>query len=165
MTSVVPTGYTSVAPWIVTPDTGQFLDFVTAVFEGVELGRVKLEDGTVGHAEFRVGDTVLLAFDQRPGWPAMPSLLRIFVADADATIGRAVAAGARGHVTRAPGGRPAGRAGNRWVRQHLVDQHAGRRCRPRRGDAAPCRATVRRGDERRAGVPRPRTARPHRRSR
>jgi PhnB protein len=56
---------------------------------------VPLEDGSIGHAEIRVGDTVLLAFDQRPDWPDMPSLLRIFVADADATMTRAVAAGAR----------------------------------------------------------------------
>lgn len=54
-----------------------------------------LEDGTIGHAEIRVGDTILLAFDQRPGWPDMPALLRVFVEDADATMSRAVAAGAR----------------------------------------------------------------------
>jgi PhnB protein len=28
---------------------------------------VPLEDGSIGHAEVRVGDTVLLAFDQRGG--------------------------------------------------------------------------------------------------
>src|SRR5205809_6256512 len=95
MGSTPPAGYTNVAPWIVTPDTGQLLDFITAVFDGAELGRTRLEDGTIGHAEIRVGDTVLLAFDRRPEWPAMPSLLRVFVADADATIERAVAAGAR----------------------------------------------------------------------
>ena len=59
-----------------------------------------LEDGTIGHAEIRLGDTILLAFDRRDGWPEMPSLLRVFVADADATIERAVAAGAR--VVTAP---------------------------------------------------------------
>ena len=84
MTSATPAGYTTVAPWIVTPDTEQLLAFVAAVFDGMELGCVRLADGTVGHAEIRVGDTVLLAFDQRPSWPAMPALLRVFVADADA---------------------------------------------------------------------------------
>jgi PhnB protein len=55
---------------------------------------VPLEDGSIGHAEIRVDDTIVLAFDQRPDWPAMPSLLRVFVPDADAAIDRAVAAGA-----------------------------------------------------------------------
>jgi uncharacterized glyoxalase superfamily protein PhnB len=111
MNPTAPAGYTSVAPWIVTPDTGKLLDFVTAVFDGVELARVPLEDGTIGHAEIRVGDTILLAFDRRPDWPAMPSLLRVYVADADATTERAVAAGAR--VVTAPATHAFGQRGGR----------------------------------------------------
>src|SRR5215207_5677878 len=94
MTATVPQGYTSVAPWIVTDDTGVLLDFITAAFGGVELARVAVEDGSIGHAEIRVGDTVLLAFDRREDWPVMPSLLRVFVPDADAAFEQAVAAGA-----------------------------------------------------------------------
>jgi PhnB protein len=89
-----PAGYTTVAPWIVTDDTRALLQFITRVFEGVELAQVPLEDGSIGHAEIRVGDTVLLAFDRREGWPHTPSLLRVFVADADAATAAAVAAGA-----------------------------------------------------------------------
>jgi PhnB protein len=54
-----------------------------------------VEDGSIGHGEIRVGNTVVLAFDRRPEWPEMPSLLRVFVADADAAMAAAVAAGAR----------------------------------------------------------------------
>ncbi|MEV6281460.1 VOC family protein [Kribbella sp. NPDC051770] len=89
------TAYTTLAPWVVTDDTGALLDFVTKVFDGEELARVQTEDGLIDHAEIRVGDTVLLAFDRRPDWPSMPSLLRIFVPDADAAFARAVEAGAR----------------------------------------------------------------------
>ena len=91
----VPAGYTVVAPWIVTTATGQLLDFITAAFDGEELAHVPLEDGSIGHAEIRVGDVTLLAFDRRDGWPDTPSMLRVFVTDADATVDRAVAAGAR----------------------------------------------------------------------
>src|ERR687893_1330078 len=92
-TSAAPAGYTSVAPWVVTDDTGAFLDFVTQAFEGDELARVQTEDGSIGHGEIRVGDTVVLAFDRRPEWPNMPSLLRVFVRDADAAFTRALEAG------------------------------------------------------------------------
>jgi PhnB protein len=92
--SVSPPRYTTVAPWIVTRDTRKLFEFVTAVFDGVELGLVPLENGSIGHAEIRVGDTVLLAFDQREGWPDQPSLLRVFVPDADATTQAALNAGA-----------------------------------------------------------------------
>jgi PhnB protein len=124
------TGYTSVAPWIVTPDTGRLLDFVAAVFDGVELGRVPLEDGSIGHAEIRVGDTVLLAFDRRPDWPAMPSLLRVFVADADAAMQRAVAAGATvvtasaTHAFGLRGGRVRDPFGNIWWISAVVEDVA-----------------------------------------
>ena len=122
-----PAGYTTVAPWIVTADTGRLLDFVSAVFGGVELARVPLEDGSIGHAEIRVGDTVLLAFDQRPGWPALPSLLRVFVDDADATMRRAVTAGARvvtaaaTHAFGQRGGRVRDPFGNIWWISAVVE--------------------------------------------
>ena len=92
-TSAAPEGYTTVAPWVVTDDTGAFLDFVAQAFGGEELGRVPTEDGLIGHGETRVGDTVVLAFDRHADWPVMPSLLRVFVADADAAVARATAAG------------------------------------------------------------------------
>ncbi len=100
MSDIAPTGSTTVAPWIVTDDTAALLEFVAAAFDGEELGRVHLEDGSIGHAEIRVGDTVLLAFDRRPGWPVTPALLRVFVEDADATMARALRGGA-GLVTEA----------------------------------------------------------------
>lgn len=94
-TPAAPEGYTTVAPWVVTDDTGAFLDFVTEAFDGTELARVATEDGSIGHAEIRLGDTVVLAFDRRPEWPVMPSLLRVFLPDADEAFARAVAAGGR----------------------------------------------------------------------
>jgi PhnB protein len=89
-----PAGYTTVAPWVMTDDTGALFEFIARAFAGAELAQVPLEDGSIGHGEIRIGDTVLLAFDRREGWPSMPSLLRVFVADADATTDAALAAGA-----------------------------------------------------------------------
>ncbi|MEV4744165.1 VOC family protein [Streptomyces sp. NPDC049555] len=94
-TKAAPAGYTTVAPWVVTDATGAFLDFVSQAFGGEELARVRTEDGSVGHGEIRVGDTVVLAFDRRADWPVMPSLLRVFVADADGAFARAVEAGSQ----------------------------------------------------------------------
>jgi uncharacterized glyoxalase superfamily protein PhnB len=94
MGTSAPEGYTDVAPWVVTDDTGAFLDFASAAFDGDELARVTVEDGSIGHGEIRLGDTIVLAFDRRPDWPVMPALLRVFVPDADAAMASAVAAGA-----------------------------------------------------------------------
>lgn len=120
MSQTAPEGYTSVAPWVVTDDTGALLNFITGAFDGEELARVPVEDGTIGHGEIRVGDTVVLAFDRRPDWPVMPSLLRVYVPDADAAMAAAVAHGAH-VVTEAAdsawgdrGGRVRDPFGNIW---------------------------------------------------
>jgi PhnB protein len=130
MTDPAPPGYTTVAPWITTNDTGRLLDFITTAFGGEELARVPLEDGSIGHAEIRVGDTILLAFDRRSGWPDMPSLLRVFVDDADGTMSRAVAAGARvvtepaTHAFGQRGGRVRDPFGNIWWISAVVEDVA-----------------------------------------
>ncbi|MFM9594838.1 VOC family protein [Streptomyces scabiei] len=127
-TSASPAGYTTVAPWVVTDDTGSFLDFVAQAFEGEELGRVSTEDGSIGHGEMRVGDTVVLAFDRRADWPAMPSLLRVYVSDADQAFSRALAAG--GQIVTALADNAFGQRGGRvkdpfgniwWVVSHVED--------------------------------------------
>lgn len=126
--NATPAGYTSVAPWVVTDDTGAFLDFVTQVFDGKELARVATEDGSIGHGETRIGDTVVLAFDRRPEWPAMPSLLRVFVPNADEAFAKAAEAGAVILTTLANnafgqrGGRITDPFGNIWwIMSHVED--------------------------------------------
>jgi uncharacterized glyoxalase superfamily protein PhnB len=51
--------------WVVTDDTGAFLDFVTAAFGGQELARVAVEEGSIGHGEIRVGNTGVVAVGTR----------------------------------------------------------------------------------------------------
>ncbi|MDR2988596.1 MAG: VOC family protein [Nocardiopsaceae bacterium] len=128
MTENVPAGYATVQPWLVTRDTGRLLDFIAAAFGGQELARIPTEDGGIGHAEIRVGTSILLAFDSQPDWPDTPSMLRVFVDDAEAVFDRAVSAGAR-VVTPLDdaawgdrGGRIRDPLGNVWwVVQHVED--------------------------------------------
>jgi uncharacterized glyoxalase superfamily protein PhnB len=67
---------------------------VTAAFGAEEISRLADEHGVIGHAEFRIGDSVVLAFDSRPEWPDTPAFLRLYVTDGDATFARAIGAGA-----------------------------------------------------------------------
>jgi uncharacterized glyoxalase superfamily protein PhnB len=90
----VPAGYNTVSPWVISRDTGRLIAFATAAFGAAEIGRVVGDDGRIGHAEFRIGESVVLAFDARPHWPETPAFLRLYVADGEAAIRSAVAAGA-----------------------------------------------------------------------
>ena len=67
---MVPDGYTTVTPWIIGHDTAGLLDFLKRAFDAEELGRVVGEDGKIGHAEVRIGDAVVMAFDSPGEWAA-----------------------------------------------------------------------------------------------
>jgi PhnB protein len=90
----VPVGYTSVTPWVISKDTARLLEFVKLAFDAEELARLPEADGSIVHAEFRIGDAVVLAFDARPGWPETPAFLRLYTGDGDAVYRRALDAGA-----------------------------------------------------------------------
>jgi PhnB protein len=90
----VPEGYRVVTPWIISRDTARLLDFVQEAFGAEEIARVLNEDGTIGHAEFRIGDSIVMAFDAREGWPDTPAFFRLYVRDGDSVYRRALEAGA-----------------------------------------------------------------------
>ncbi|GAA3669231.1 VOC family protein [Lentzea roselyniae] len=86
--NVVPEGYHTVTPWIITNGrTAELIDFVTEVFDATEIGRVG-EAPQIGHAEVRIGDSVVMMFDN-PKWPKTPAFLRLYVADDAATLKKA----------------------------------------------------------------------------
>ncbi|MEJ3651750.1 VOC family protein [Actinomycetes bacterium KLBMP 9759] len=123
----IPDGYTAITPWIIGPDTNGMIEYLIRAFDAVELGRVVGEDGTIGHAEVRIGDAMVMLFDSRPDWPATPAFLRLYVEDAAATHRRAVEAGGTSitEVTHLAFGDRVGRVrdpfGNLWWIQTRVE--------------------------------------------
>ncbi|WP_035859042.1 VOC family protein [Cryptosporangium arvum] len=127
-TKAIPDGYTSVTPWIISRDTAAVIDYLSAAFDAVELGRVVDPSGRIGHAEVRIGDAIVMLFDGEPSWPATPAFLRLYVEDAHAVQRRAVAAGgvAISDVTHLAFGDLVGRVrdpfGNVWwLQTHIED--------------------------------------------
>ena len=59
----VPEGYGTVTPWVVTKDTRRLLEFIKEAFDAEELARVEVEGGAIGHAEARIGDSIIMMFD------------------------------------------------------------------------------------------------------
>jgi PhnB protein len=93
----VPPRYARVNAWVISRDTDAEVRFLTSVFGAVETpgSRMLDPDGDIGHVEVELGDSVIMLFDAKPGWPPTPAHLRVYVDDVAATVGRAVAAGAR----------------------------------------------------------------------
>lgn len=90
----IPEGYHTVTPWMISRDAAGLINFVKAAFDAEEIARVVGEDGTIGHAEVRIGDSVVMMFDARPDWPDTPAFLRLYVQDGDAVFQQALRAGA-----------------------------------------------------------------------
>jgi PhnB protein len=88
-----PAGYTSVAPYLVAPNSQQVIDFLKAVFDASELRRYHRPDGSIMHAEVRIGDTVVMLGDATTAWTATETHLHVYVPDANAVYERAIAAG------------------------------------------------------------------------
>jgi len=93
----VPSRYARVNAWVISHDTDAELRFLTDVLHAVETpgSRILDDDGDIGHVEVDLGDSVIMLFDGKADWPATPAHLRVYVDDVEATVERAVAAGAR----------------------------------------------------------------------
>jgi uncharacterized glyoxalase superfamily protein PhnB len=116
----VPAGYHTVTPFVIARSAARLLEFMRDAFGAEEIARVYVEDGTIGHAEARIGDSVVMTFDSRPAWPDAPAFLRLYVADCDAVFAQALRAGATAvtEVREMPWGDRVGRVrdplGNLW---------------------------------------------------
>jgi PhnB protein len=124
----IPEGCSSVMPWIISRDTAKLLDFMKQAFGAQELSRASNADGTIGHAEARIGDSIVGAFGTREGWPDTPCFLRLYVEDADAVYQQALSAGAISVTEMTSlfwgdrGGRVRDPLGNIWWIQTHVEQ-------------------------------------------
>jgi PhnB protein len=124
----IPEGYHSVTPYLIVRGANKLLDFVKNVFDAQETFRMPGPEGTIGHAEFRIGDSMLMISDGGKEYPPMPCSLYVYVDDVDATYKRALKAGATSQKEPADqfyGDRTASVtdfAGNIWgIGKHIED--------------------------------------------
>jgi uncharacterized glyoxalase superfamily protein PhnB len=90
----VPDTFHTVTPYLVVSDAKALLDFVTQAFGAVTAHVMKGPDGSVGHADVVIGDSHVMMGQARQGYPAIPSMLYLYLPDCDATYEKALAAGA-----------------------------------------------------------------------
>lgn len=93
--SYIPAGYHTVTPYLIVKGAATLVDFLKKVFDGQEIERMTRPDGTIAHAEVRIGDSVVMLGEPSGEWKPMPATLNVYVKDADATYAKALQAGAR----------------------------------------------------------------------
>ena len=98
----IPQGYHSVTPYLIIEGAGEAIEFYKKAFGAKELFRFPGPDGTVGHAEIKIGDSPIMLADAYPamGYNGPKSLggspvsLMIYVENVDTVFNQAVEAGA-----------------------------------------------------------------------
>jgi PhnB protein len=125
----IPDGYHSITPYLVVPDAPKTIAFLKQAFGATTLFEpMKRPDGSIGHAELKIGDSPLMLSEASEQCPATQAMIHLYVPDVYATYKKALAAGATSVMEVADqfyGDRSGGvkdPAGNSWyVATHKED--------------------------------------------
>ncbi|MGA8026536.1 MAG: VOC family protein, partial [Bryobacteraceae bacterium] len=100
--NAIPKGYHSVTPYLVVNDANGALEFYKKAFGATVMVKMPGAPGKIGHAEFKIGDSMIMLGDEMPGRSTSPKSLGgsavsifLYVEDVDSVFTQAVNAGAK----------------------------------------------------------------------
>lgn len=128
-TKPVPDGYHTVTPYLVVDGAEKVIRFMTEAFGAKPVFEPMMRpDGKIMHAEFRIGDSIVMIADASERAPATSVMVHLYVPDVDAVYQKALKAGGKSLMEPANqfyGDRSGGvidPAGNRWhIGTHVED--------------------------------------------
>src|SRR5262249_6311415 len=99
----IPDGYHTLTPYLILTGAARAIEFYKEVFDATETARFADPSGRIGHAEIRIGDSVLMLSDEYPemGYKSPQTLggtaafTMVYVPDVDACFARALRAGGK----------------------------------------------------------------------
>jgi len=102
-TRPIPQGQPALSPYLAVKGAVAAIEFYVRALGAREVSRLPMPDGRLGHAELRLGESVLMLSDEFPEEGVLapadgvrpPVALSLYVEDVDATAARAVELGAR----------------------------------------------------------------------
>ena len=124
----IPNGYHTVTPYLPIKGAEGVIEFAKRAFGASERLRMPGPNGTIGHAEIEIGDSVVMVADVDERGRNMPAMIHLYLEDVDSVYARALEAGATSvqePKTQFYGDRNAGvqdLAGNHWyISTHVED--------------------------------------------
>ncbi len=91
----IPKGYRRVTPYLIVTAAARLIEFLQKAFGAKETHpRMARPDGTVMHAEVKIGDSILMMGEAGGQFQPMPAGFYLYVKDTDAVYRRALEAGA-----------------------------------------------------------------------
>lgn len=100
--SPVPEGYRTVTPYLICRGADAAIQFYTRAFGAIEFLRLLMPDGSIAHAEIRIGDSIVMLSEENLDWGSTSPqtiggtavTLHIYVPDVDTVFQRALETGA-----------------------------------------------------------------------
>lgn len=89
-----PPGFATVTPYFFASEADALVRFLIEGLGGEELGITYRPDGAIANAQVRMGSATVMVSEASADFPAMPASYYLYVEDADASMARAIAAGA-----------------------------------------------------------------------
>lgn len=89
-----PEGYGNVTPYMVVNDAESVIHFSEIVFDA-EIIELMKDGDRIMHAEFKIGDSVVMIGNAREGSKLFPAMLYLYVENTDSIYNKALAAGAK----------------------------------------------------------------------
>lgn len=90
----VPEGYHTITPYLVVEDAEKLIEFIQTIFDGKLVFKMSNDDGKIGHAEMKIGDSHLMLADASDEWEATKTLLHLYVENVDEIYRKALDANA-----------------------------------------------------------------------
>lgn len=124
MVKPVPDGYRNVTPYLAVRGAADLVRFLGDAFGGRPRGdMMTMPDGTIGHAEIEIGDSIVMA-GETPDEPVQ-AMLHLYVEDCDAVYRKALDAGAE--PVSEPSdqfyGDRSGKVRDKWGNQWYISTH------------------------------------------
>lgn len=99
----VPEGYHTITPYLIVDGAPEAIEYYKTVFGATEVTRMEMPDGKVGHAELKIGDSLIMLADEHPEMDAKgprafggsPQFLHLYLEEVDAVVAKAVEAGGK----------------------------------------------------------------------
>jgi PhnB protein len=99
----IPEGYPKVTPYLIVDDASAAIDFYSNVFGAKERARMPAPEGKIGHAELKLGDSLIMLADEFPDMGnrsprsvgGSPVTVSVYTEDVDDVHERALKAGAK----------------------------------------------------------------------
>ena len=89
----IPRGFHTITPYLVVQGVARLIDFLKEAFQAEELGRMARHDGSIMHAELKIGDSIIMMGEASGTCEPKPAALYMYVADTDGVYQQALRAG------------------------------------------------------------------------